>query len=124
MKPGLKPSSGNAMTHAKRQARYRTKQAKACPRSVIANPQIVAAAFRDGAMPLRIYRRSKRLPGLARGRKTWRTVPHQTPCARSVTLIYLNCRASCRRRVLGATEVSHDVIYEELVLRLVIDDQN
>jgi hypothetical protein len=41
-----------------------------------------------------------------------------------VTLIYLNCRASCRRRVLGATEVSHDVIYEELVLRLVIDDQN
>ena len=27
-------------------------------------------------------------------------------------------------KVLGATEVSHDVIYEELALRLVIDDQN
>jgi hypothetical protein len=67
MKPGPKPSSGKAMTHAERQARYRTKQAKACPRSVIANPQIAAAAFRDGAMPLRIYRRSKRIPGLARG---------------------------------------------------------
>jgi len=31
MKPGPKPSSGKAMTHAERQARYRTKQAKACP---------------------------------------------------------------------------------------------
>jgi len=32
---------------------------RACQRYVIANPQIVAAALGDGAMPLRIYRRFK-----------------------------------------------------------------
>jgi hypothetical protein len=31
MKPGPKPSSGKAMTHAERQARYRTKQAGGVP---------------------------------------------------------------------------------------------
>src|SRR3954454_411710 len=31
MKPGPKPSSGEAMTHAERQARYRTKQAEGAP---------------------------------------------------------------------------------------------
>jgi hypothetical protein len=62
---------------------------RARTRSVIAIPQIVAAAFRGGT--------------------------------RSVTLIYLNCRASCRPRILAATEVSHDVIYDGLALRLAID---
>jgi hypothetical protein len=67
MKPGPKPSSGKAMTHAERQARYRTKQAEGRPRSVIVNPQIVAAAFRDGATLLLIYRHFKAIIGLARG---------------------------------------------------------
>ena len=31
MKPGAKPSSGKAMTHAERQARYRTKRAEGVP---------------------------------------------------------------------------------------------
>jgi uncharacterized Zn finger protein len=31
MKPGPKPSSGTAMTHAERQARYRAKQAAGAP---------------------------------------------------------------------------------------------
>jgi len=31
MKPGPKPSSGKTMTHAERQARYRTKQAQGTP---------------------------------------------------------------------------------------------
>jgi hypothetical protein len=31
MKPGPKPSSGTAMTHAERQARYRAKQADGAP---------------------------------------------------------------------------------------------
>jgi hypothetical protein len=48
---------------------------RACPRSVIANPQIVAAAFRDGTMPLPTYRRFKTITRLGSRlcRKTWRT---------------------------------------------------
>ena len=97
---------------------------RACPRSVIANPQIVAAAFRGGTMLLLINRSFKAIIrlGLMLCRKTWRTVPQQTPCARSVALIYLNCRASYRPRVLGATEVLHDVICDGLALRLAIDN--
>jgi signal transduction histidine kinase len=83
-------------------------EAERAPHRVTANPQIVAAAFRDGTMPLPTYRRFKTITRLGSRlcRKTWRTAPPRMPCARSVILIYLNCRASCRPRVLGATEVA------------------
>src|SRR3954447_69838 len=65
-------------------------------RSVTADPQIVAAAFRDGTTPLLSCRSCKATirPGSMLCRKTWRTVAPPTPCARSVTLTYPNCRAS------------------------------
>jgi hypothetical protein len=48
MKPGPKPSSGTAMTHAERQARYRARQAAGAPTLRYRKPPIVAAGFSDG----------------------------------------------------------------------------
>ena len=64
MKPGPKPSSGKATTHAERQARYRTKQAEGAPTFRYRKP-----ADRRSRVQARCHCRptgaSKRLPGLA-----------------------------------------------------------
>src|SRR5271156_3025354 len=95
-------------------------------RSITADPRIAEAAFRDGTTPLLSYRSCKAnmRPGSMLCRKTWRTAAQPTLCARSVTWTYPNCKASCRPRVLGATEVTHDVIRDAPTYRSAIADQN
>src|SRR3954452_22370387 len=94
------------------------------PRSVTADPQIVAAEFRDGSTPFPGYRSFKAIIrfGSMLCRKTWRIAPRRTTCARFVTLISLNCRASCGPRGLDVIEVLHDVMDDRLAPGLAIDN--
>src|SRR3954447_26579788 len=59
--------------------------------------------------------------GLMLCRKAWRMAPRRTLCARFVTVISLNCRASCRPRGLGVIEMSHDVTHDRLESGLAVD---
>ena len=92
------------MTHAERQARYRTKQA-------------------EGAPTLRYRKPANRRSRVQR----WRDAVADLQALQSDYQAWLealpeNVADSATADALRATEVSHDVIYEELALRLVIDD--
>src|SRR6202046_5093374 len=97
---------------------------RAPPRSVTANPSIVAAGFSDGetwSPSYRTFRTNTRL-GSTPCRKTWRTVPPPRPCARSATSTCQNWRASFRPRGLAATELLHDVKADQIVAGLANDE--
>jgi hypothetical protein len=124
MKPGPKPSSGSAMTM--RRGKHDTEPSKqwAPPRSVTANPSIVAAGFSDGETPSLNYRifRTNIRPGSTPCRKTWRRVPPPRPCTRSAISTCQNWRASFRLGGLVATELLHDVKRDQVVAGLVSDE--
>ena len=108
MKPGPKPPSGKAMTHAERQARYRTKQAEGAPTLRYRRPADRRSRFQ------RWHDAVAELQELQSDYQAWLDALPENMAdsgtadafARSVTLTYLKCKAPCRPRVLGATEVA------------------
>ena len=124
MKPGPKPSSGKAMTHAERQARYRTKRAEGAPTLRYRKPADRRSRFQ------RWHDAVADLQELQSDYQAWLdTLPENMADSATADALRAICDLDLSElqsvvppRVLGATEVSHDVIYARRALRLAIED--
>ena len=126
MKPGPKPSSGTAMTHAERQARYRAKQAAGAPtfrcrkpldrRSQLQRWRDVVAELQDLQDEYQAW-----LDALPQNMADSATA-EVLRLPRSATSTRQNWRASFRPGGLAATELLHDVKADQIVAGLANDE--
>ena len=112
------------MTHAERQARYRTKQAEGVPTlRYPADRRSRVQRWRDAVAGLQ---------ALQNDYQAWlEALPENMADGATAEALRAICDLDLSElqsivppKGLGRNRVSHDVIYEELALRLVIDDQN
>jgi hypothetical protein len=112
------------MTHAERQARYRTKQAEGAAKLHYRKPTDRRSGLSGGVTPSLSYTTFRAIIrlGWTPYRKIWRTVTWPRPCARSATSTCQNWRASFRLGGLAATELLHDVKRDQIAARSANND--
>jgi hypothetical protein len=123
MKPGPKPSSGTAMTHAERQSRYRAKQAAGTPTFRYRKPidrRSRVQRWCDAVAELQDLQDDYQA-WLDACRKIWRTVPPPRPCARSAISICQISRVSFHPGGSAATKLLHHVKRNQVVAEWTID---